>query len=152
MHSTDKSRYKEPLSPLTNYQGPKNCNLLMWFISINIYILDIRITENLKYFYTTSFTIIASPLHITTTPWFYNKIFSKTNKKKRVKTAGFLCKFLHSNCCDMFFWLSCMNKIWPHTDTQLEKKEEYFNSLYWKLWLFYFDTTPKLDKWKFHKD
>lgn len=89
MHSTDKSRYKEPLSPLTNYQGPKNYNLLMWFISINIYILDIRTTENLKYFYTTSFPIIASPLHITTIPWFYNKIFSKT-KKKSVKTAGFL--------------------------------------------------------------
>ena len=31
-------------------------------------------------------------------------------------------------------------------------KEEYFSSLYRRFWIFFFDATPKLDKWKFLKD
>ena len=37
------------------------------------------------------------------------------------------------------------------TQTRSWRKKGYLNSLFRKLWIFFFDTTPKLDKWQFLK-
>lgn len=137
-------------------EDPKELSY-MWFVSINLNMIEIRTKKCLNYLYISSFKIITSLLNVhqkSTVLWQKNFLQDKIrknswiciNKKKQLDSYT----YLHSNYCDTLFWLQYMNKIQPHKDIQLEKKER-FNSwvlynFFRKLWRFYFDTIPQVHK------
>lgn len=71
--------------------------------------------------------------------YFFENLFSVLFNRRQLDEA-----LLHSLCRYMLLWLKYIEKS-VLTLIRSWKRKAYFHHLFRKLWLFFFDTTPKLN-------
>lgn len=75
--------------------------------------------------------------------YFFANLFSALFNRRQLDDV-----LRHSLRCHMLLWLKYTEKSVP-TLIRSWKRKAYFHHFFRKLWLFFFDTTPKLNTWSF---